>query len=151
MQFEPTKDDVELVRRLSVKPAAVFAAFADPTLVSLWLKPSRDIRLEVLDYDFRPGGVYRFAYHVPGLPVMRVKGEFGLVDPPHAVAFSWNIEPPDTHAGIQSEVRISIRPTAGGSEIRVRHTKLDQDGASARHADGWNGALSLLQQLLEEV
>jgi uncharacterized protein YndB with AHSA1/START domain len=151
MQNERSSDQVELVRRLKTQPAIVFAAFADPMLVSSWLKPSRGIRLEVLDYDFCVGGEYRFAYHVPDLPVMRVSGQFRLIDAPHSIAFSWNIEPPDVHAGIQSQVHVGIRAAGTGSEIDIRHTKLVKPGAPQRHAEGWDGALTLLEQLLEDV
>jgi len=57
----------------------------------------------------------------------------------------------EVERAIQSEMHFSIRPTAGDSEVRVQHARLDRDDASLRHADGWNGALPLLQQLLEEV
>ena len=60
----------------------VFGALADPHLVSRWLKPSPDVRLDVLAFDFRAGGAYRFAYHVPGEQIMHVNGVFRAIDPP---------------------------------------------------------------------
>jgi uncharacterized protein YndB with AHSA1/START domain len=43
-------------RQLHVAPEIVFSAFADPQLVSRWLKPSPDVRLDVLVFDFQVGG-----------------------------------------------------------------------------------------------
>src|SRR5262249_25654066 len=117
--------DVAEVRRvLYAAPEMVFGAFADPELVSCWLKPGPEVRLDVLAYEFRAGGTYRFAYHVQGGQIMHVNGVFRAIDPPSRLAFSWNIEPPDEHAGIQSEVRVSITPRDGGCELHIRHIDL---------------------------
>ncbi|MFO1183306.1 MAG: SRPBCC domain-containing protein [Bauldia sp.] len=141
---------IELVRRLAAEPEAVFAAFADPALVSRWLKPVREVRLEVLAFDFRPGGAYRLAYHVPDGSLMHVNGVFREIEPPKIVAFSWNIEPPDEHAGVRSEVRAEIAPAPGGSDLLIRHAQLDRPGASERHAAGWEGAAVLLAAVVAE-
>ena len=55
----------EVRRRFAADPEAVFAAFADARLVGRWLKPSPDIALTLLLFDFREGGGYRFAYRLP--------------------------------------------------------------------------------------
>jgi uncharacterized protein YndB with AHSA1/START domain len=135
-------------RRFGATPEAVFAAFADPGLVARWLKPAPEIGLAVLAFDFRVGGAYRFAYHLPDGAVMTVRGTFQSIRPPSALAFSWIIEPPDEHAGIVSEVAVSITPQRGGAELHIRHEKLDRSGAPERHAQGWQGALDRLAALL---
>lgn len=138
----------EVRRRFDAPPEAVFAAFADAGLVARWLRPAPEIRLAVLDFDFRVGGAYRFAYHLPDGAVMTVGGNFRAIRPPYELSFSWIIEPPDEHAGIVSEVMVSIMPERGGAELLIRHEKLDRPGAPQRHAQGWQGALDLLAPLL---
>jgi uncharacterized protein YndB with AHSA1/START domain len=137
-------------RQLHAAPEIVFSAFADPQLVSRWLKPSPDVRLDVLAFDFRVGGAYRFAYHVPDGQVMHVNGVFRVIDAPSRVVFSWNIEPPDEHAGVQSEVRVSITPHEVGCELHIRHIDLVRPGAPERHTEGWKGALDNLAILLSK-
>ena len=141
MQSECDETSATVRRRFEAAPSVVFAAFADPGLVERWLKPSPEVLLEVLAYDFAPSGHYRFAYTTPGEPLMHVSGTFALIEAPSRIVFSWNIEPPDRHAGVSSEVRVSIASIAGGAELTIQHVNLSRLGAPRRHVDGWRGAL----------
>jgi len=102
----------------------------------------------VSQLDFREGGAYRFAYHVPGGQTMIVGGVYRSIAPPRTLVFSWVIEPPDEHAGIESEVAVTITPRGAGSELVIRHAKLTRPDAMSRHADGWRGALDQLAGIL---
>jgi uncharacterized protein YndB with AHSA1/START domain len=139
---------VEVRRRLAAAPPKVFAAFADPSLVSRWLTPSPEVALTVLQFDFRIGGKYRFAYHVPGGATMFVNGVYRAIEPPSMIVFSWNIEPPDEHAGIRSEVTITLLPDGTGTHLQIRHAELTQPGATERHAQGWRGAIGQLSAIV---
>ncbi|MFM9842285.1 MAG: SRPBCC domain-containing protein [Dongiaceae bacterium] len=146
--MDASESAVEIRRRVDAAPEIVFAAFADRGLVSRWLKPAPEVRLDVLIFEFRVGGAYRFAYHAPGGQIMHVNGIFSAIEPPTDLIFSWNIEPPDGHAGVKSEVRVAIVPDGAGSELRIQHLNLSQPGATERHADGWRGALDQLAGLV---
>jgi uncharacterized protein YndB with AHSA1/START domain len=150
MQVTPASDVAEVRRHLSAAPDLVFAAFADPALVRRWLTPSSEVRLDVLSFDFHVGGAYRFAYHVPGGAIMHVNGVFLVIERPLRIIFSWNIEPPDEHAGVRSEVRVAIAPDGDGSQLHIRHIRLARAGAPERHAEGWRGAAEQLAALLNE-
>jgi uncharacterized protein YndB with AHSA1/START domain len=139
----------QVTRGMSAPPERIFAAFASPDLVARWLSPSPDITLEVLAYDFRVAGRYRFAYRIPTGQTMHVHGSFLEIVPPGRLIFSWVIEPPDEHAGIDSEVRVSIAAARGGGAIlTIVHERLDGAGAVDRHTAGWIGALDRLELLL---
>jgi uncharacterized protein YndB with AHSA1/START domain len=140
---------VEVRRRFRAAPENVFAAFAEAQWVGRWLSPSPDIKLALLEFDFRKGGMYRFAYHVPGGQIMTVHGSYRSIEPPTMITFSWIIEPPDEHAGLESEVTVTITPDGEFTELFIRHEKLTRPSAGARHADGWRGALDQLAALLE--
>src|ERR1700741_1171686 len=69
----------EVRRHFEAAPERVFAAFADAGLVGRWLSPSPEITLTVLAFDFRVGGTYRFAYHVPGGSTVIVGGVYRVI------------------------------------------------------------------------
>lgn len=141
---------VEVRRRLDAPCAKVFAAFADPALVARWLRPSPDITMRVLDYDFRQGGSYRFAYDVaPGQAVI-IGGTYSEIAPPHRIAFSWLIEPPGEHSGILTAVTVTLTPSGGATELVIHHDNFGRADAEARHEQGWLGALDNLTALLAE-
>jgi uncharacterized protein YndB with AHSA1/START domain len=116
--------------------------------VAQWLRPSPEVMLTVLQFDFRPGGRYRFAYDVPDGRRMIVGGTYRSIESPTRIVFSWLIEPPDEHAGIDSEVTVTLVASGDATELTIRHTKFDRADADARHAEGWRGALELLDTLL---
>jgi uncharacterized protein YndB with AHSA1/START domain len=141
---------VEVRRLLKTSPEKVFSAFADQELVAQWLRPSRDVRLTVLAFDFQPGGAYRFAYDVPDGQRMIVGGTFRIINAPSRIVFTWLIEPPDEHAGIDSEVTVSIVPRGSSTELTIRHAKFGRVDADLRHEQGWSGALDLLEAQLRQ-
>jgi uncharacterized protein YndB with AHSA1/START domain len=139
---------VEVRRVLAAPPEKVFAAFADRALVAQWLRPSPDVKLTVLTFDFRHGGAYRFAYEVSDDQRMVVGGIFSAIEAPSRIVFSWLIEPPDEHAGIASEVTVQLVPRGSSTELTIRHAKFGRPDAELRHDQGWRGALDLLEARL---
>ena len=139
---------VELRRQLSVAPARVFAAFADAALVERWLKPAPEFKLTALLFEFREGGRYRFAYDAPDGQRTFVGGTYRAIEPPERIVFSWVIEPPDEHAGIESIVTATFSASGNGTLLVIRHDNFGRPDAEARHGEGWRGAIDQLDALL---
>jgi len=66
---------IDVVRDFDATPAQVFRASTDPGLVSRWLGP-RDLEMQVVEYDVRPGGSYRYLHRDAGGNEYRFHGVF---------------------------------------------------------------------------
>src|SRR5262249_2968766 len=93
-------------------------------------------------------GRYRFAYRVPGRDTMVVTGVYRTIDPPLTIVFSWDIEPPDEHAGVRSEVTVTLTPNGIGTDLLIRHARPTAPCARRRAAAGWSGALDHLAAMV---
>jgi uncharacterized protein YndB with AHSA1/START domain len=82
---------------------------------------------------------------------MLVGGVYREIQAPTRLSFSWLIEPPDVHAGIESQVTVSFAPRADGTDLLILHERFERADANARHAEGWAGALEQLQRLLTKT
>ena len=103
-------------------PERVFAAFGDAGDGEPVADPVAGVRLRVLQLDFRPGGAYRFAYDVPGRRNDVRQRRVSRRRAASTIVFSWHIEPPDEHAGIRSEVTVTLDGGWDGNRAPVSAT-----------------------------
>jgi uncharacterized protein YndB with AHSA1/START domain len=82
---------------------------------------------------------------------MFVNGVYRTIEAPSSIVFSWNIEPPDEHAGVHSEVTVTLAPWGTGTDLLIRHERLTEPGAAERHDAGWRGAVEQLITLLGDA
>jgi uncharacterized protein YndB with AHSA1/START domain len=69
---------IDVVRDFDATPAQVFRASTDPALIGQWLGP-RDLEMDVIEYDVRPGGTYRYIHRDAGGNEYRFHGVFHTV------------------------------------------------------------------------
>lgn len=139
---------VRCKRRYSARPAAVFRAFTEPDLITRWWSPAHDVAVEVLNFDCRVGGHWRFAYRFPDDRVITVGGAFREVTPARRLVFTWTWEPPDVHAGIETLVTVSLKESPGGTTVEVLHEAFPDDATRDRHDQGWRATLARLVEVL---
>lgn len=142
-------DSVAMTRHFAHPPEKVFAAFASAEAISRWLAPHDSIVLTVEVFQFATEGAYRFCYAIPDEGELRLEGRFLTIDRPRRLSFSWCWLPPDIHAGIESLVEFEFAPAPKGTELSLRHSRLDEAQMAERHSQGWVGALGRLERLLE--
>jgi len=58
---EPGTSFIDVTREFDAPLEAVYQAYVDPELVVKWLGP-RDLSIRDLEYDVRPGGIWRFVH-----------------------------------------------------------------------------------------
>ncbi len=77
---EPGTPFLDVVREFAAPPARVFRAATDPELVAHWLGP-RDLELNVIEYDARTGGSYRYTHRAADGAEFHFRGVFHTVRP----------------------------------------------------------------------
>jgi uncharacterized protein YndB with AHSA1/START domain len=74
---QPGVPFIDIEREFDATPAQVFRVQTDPDLLAKWLGP-RDLKLDVVEYDVRPGGRYRYVQR-------DAQGEYGFRGVFHSV------------------------------------------------------------------
>lgn len=128
----------------------VFNAFSKEKAFGQWIAPSDEIKTRVLLYDFKVGGKYRIEFSVPEAGAIFLGGEYVHIEYLKQICFSWIWEKPDIHAGINSLVTANFLKYKNYTKLEITHENLSTIQAMERHAQGWNGTLLRLNQLLNK-
>lgn len=128
----------------------MFDAFSRKAAFEQWIAPSDDIATRILLHDFKIGGQYRSEFSIPGAGTLRLRGKYVHIEPSRQICFTWEWEKPDVHAGINSLVTVDFLEQKGNTKLTITHENLSTLQATERHAQGWNGALARLDQLLSK-
>jgi uncharacterized protein YndB with AHSA1/START domain len=86
----PSDTEIRIEREFDAPREMVWEVYTDPALIPEWLGP-RDRQSEVLEYDVRPGGRYRYISRRDGADEFTFYGEFLEVVAPELLVstFRW--------------------------------------------------------------
>jgi uncharacterized protein YndB with AHSA1/START domain len=115
---------LEVTRDFDATPAQLFRVSTDPELVAQWLGP-RDLEMDVLEYDARSGGSYRYI-HRDASGEYAFRGVFHSVEQDRLViqTFEWEGAPGEvsldkwTYTEIDGHVRLHMQSVFGSVETR---------------------------------
>jgi len=141
-------EPVIIERLYKHSPDKVFKAFSNRASFEQWIAPTDDIGTRILLYDFKVGGHYRIEFSIPNAGTLFLKGEYVHIKRPNQICFTWVWEEPDVHAGIDSLVTVNFLEHKNFTKLVITHEKLSLTQANARHTQGWNGALTRLENFL---
>jgi len=136
-----------VVRRLISAPRdRVFDAFSKAELLRQWFTPSLNISVEIVDFDFVPGGRYRLRFAMSEDRHPTVGGVYERIEPPGRIVMSWIWETPDPLADIPMRVTFELFDKGEATEVVITHEKIPSDQVCAAHEDGWEGTLTALER-----
>ena len=139
-----TKPSLTLKRRFKAPPAKVFAAFADPEKVKLWMGPG-EIKAAHAESDTRTGGRYRWVMRAPSGEEHDVSGVYREVIPNEKLVFTWAWK---TTPERESLVTVALKSDGAGTLMTLTHEQFFDEEARDRHQGGWNGAMPKLEAYL---
>lgn len=144
------KESITIRRTFAAKREDVFKAFESAEAIGQWFSPSKDVSVEVVDFEFTLGGKFRFRYTMPDGTQSAVGGKYQKINIPEELIFSWIWEEPDQHAGVSSLVHIQFLDKGASTEVLLTHDKLPTSEDRERHAIGWDGTLTRLEFALKK-
>ncbi|TWT90811.1 hypothetical protein Mal64_12080 [Pseudobythopirellula maris] len=144
---------VLVLRRSYTAPRErVFRAWTDPEQISLWLRPTPEIKIERAESDPRVGGAYKITYLVPNDPDPKIiEGEYVEFDRPARLAFTWVWRPPHEYAGELTQVTVELTERDGQTDLVLTHERFPAEAMRDHHAWGWTGAIDALDEHLQGV
>lgn len=149
MAADITKGETEVtfVRELPVAQDRVWAAWTDPKRMGEWFAPMPTWGCRVERADLREGGAYALEMIEPDGTVHRAEGVYRRIESPRRLAFTWkwSAEPDDAEPSL---VEITLEPSAQGTRLTLKHTRLGSRERVEEHAAGWTGCLARLEALL---
>lgn len=149
MKTPVSKHSTTVRRMVRADKSRVFNAFSSADALAQWFTPDACISLEVTDFEFVPGGTFRLRYTMPDGTRPVAGGQYLAIDQPDQIVFSWVWEAPDIHAGIQTQVSVRFIEHGNQTEVIITHDLLPSREASDRHAQGWQGTLSRLDEAFD--
>lgn len=135
---------IEVRRRFFTSRDRIVAAFQKREALEAWFAPDPEIAIRVTDFAFRIGGHFRIAYEMPDGVRRAVGGRYTRINLPDELAFSWQWEEPDEHAGIETLVQVSFIERGDATELVLTHSRLENGALRERHRMGWEGTFATL-------
>jgi uncharacterized protein YndB with AHSA1/START domain len=131
-------------RTIRTTPERLFAAWTDPAQLVEWWGPKG---VECIDaqVDLRVGGRYRIGNRLPDGKILWIAGEFEVVDPPHRLTYTWQLE---GMGGPTERVTVRFERHGEATEVIVMHERIPNETIRDQHAYGWNGCLDGLAEYL---
>ncbi len=120
----------------------LFDAWTQPAELMQWWGPT-GVKCTDARIDLRVGGTYLIDNLMPDGRLVRIVGDFEVVEPPRRLSYSWRVEP-----GEETPERVTVRfePCDGGTEVVVIHERIASTSTRDRHEQGWQGCLEGLSR-----
>jgi uncharacterized protein YndB with AHSA1/START domain len=138
----PKTYELKLEKTLNAPVAKVWKALTEGVQIPAWYGPMDEFRVEVHQWDCKPGGKYRVAMHAPDGNVYTCIGEFKEIKPTQRLSYTWSWEGQDP---MDSLVVFTIAPKGGETVLRLSHTGLPSAESKEQHDQGWVGCLAQLE------
>jgi uncharacterized protein YndB with AHSA1/START domain len=137
---------LETERVLPAPAEVVFAAFTDPGELAKWWGPE-GFSVPSLSFAARAGESYRIEMQPPDGDPFHLTGEFGTVEPPVRLDYTFVWEDPDPD-DVETRVSLSFRDQGDSTAVALTQGPFKTEARRALHRDGWRDCFDRLERLL---
>lgn len=138
-----SETSLRIERSYDATPEEVFDAWTTPEVLRRWWAVHPDGTTPVAEVDLREGGRYRLSMEGPDGERHTVQGEYGEVDRPHRLVYSWQWELDAGGLGPASTVTVEFRAEGERTRVVLEHTGLPDAASRDRHAQGWAACMDI--------
>lgn len=131
-------------RMIRATPERLFEAWTQPNQLKQWWGPE-SVTCIAAEVNLHVGGRYRIANQFPDGSVIWIVGEFQVIEPPHSLTYTWQIEGSSASSEL---VNVRFEPHNGATEVIVTHSRIPDRITRDRHEQGWLGCLNGLVEYL---
>ena len=137
-----------IIQEITIRAPAkrIFEALTDPDQRIAWWGFKGRFETTHVESDLRPGGKWLMSGTGIGGKPFVVQGEYRVVEPPFALAFTWL--PSWQQDATETSVRFDLEEKNGVTTVRVTHSGLTIEGAQAHK--GWPQILGWLRTYVED-
>lgn len=129
----------------------VFDLWTDPTHLVKWFHPP-GWEMHVAELQMEAGGRFRLGFREEGsTDRVYVGGVYEEITPPERIVMTWTWEDPDPHAGFETRISVSFIDQGAETELEIVQARLTTRDIYDRHAEGWDGAIRLLDGYVREL
>jgi uncharacterized protein YndB with AHSA1/START domain len=147
MTARPEGLTLDIQRTVAAPAERVFAAFTEADQLARWWGP-RGFSIPSLEFQPHAGARYRIEMQPPEGDAFYLTGEFGEVDPPARLAFTFAWEDPDPD-DVENLVVLSFRELDGSTEIALEQGPFRTEARRELHREGWSDSIDKLAELLD--
>lgn len=140
---------IEIDRHFETDPESLFDYLTKPEHLTKWFAPSDTLTTEVYELDLRVGGHFQIAM-IDNENDRRfvLSGEYLEIVRPSRLVYLWHWK--SEQVDEVSKVTIELVEESGGTNLVLCHDQfVDQDSCD-KHAEGWNGCLTRLENAIVE-
>lgn len=129
---------LRVTRLILAPPERVFAAWTDPEEVRQWWGP-KGVSCRSAVIELRVGGSYEIENVLADGSILRIGGEFEVVEAPKKLVYTWSVNGATAAAEL---VTVFFENHPAGTEITIAHQKIPTDELRDSHEQGWSGCLA---------
>lgn len=141
---------IVIERYFAASPAAVFAAWTDPSMVKQWFGPAPN-SLRAAEIDLRVGGGWKFIESLDQGRSVGFEGMYLEIASNERLSFTWTkfVAHADGHRETtpESSVLVTFSANGTGTDVRVIHRDVHDEPTHKGFTKGWGFAMRTMAEL----
>jgi uncharacterized protein YndB with AHSA1/START domain len=142
---EDTGYVVRIERTFDASAEEVFDAWTSPEVMRRWFHCLESWETPVAEVDLRVGGKVRVVMRTAEGRDAGMGGQYQVIDRPRRLVMTWTF---DDYPDDEQLIELTFSESEGSTTVLMVNTQISTDERRESQDEGWNGCLTVLQQLL---